>query len=71
MYVHQLQTKASYFLGIHVKWLDDGWFKIFHDLLQDYKTHKESTPKGHGIDLPLKGAVGFTKFKVTKVSKVS
>jgi len=32
---------------------------------------KEPTPKGHGIDLPLEGAVGYTMFKVTKVSKVS
>ncbi len=32
--------------------------------------NKESTPKGRGIDLPLEGAVGYTGFKVTKVSKV-
>ncbi len=32
---------------------------------------KESTPEGRGIGLPLEGAVGYTKFKVTKVSKVT
>jgi hypothetical protein len=32
---------------------------------------KESTPEGRGIDLSLEGAVGYTKFKVTKVPKVN
>ncbi len=27
--------------------------------------------EGRGIDLPLEGAVGYSEFKVTKVSKVS
>ncbi len=27
--------------------------------------------EGRGIDIPLEGAVGYTRFKVTKVSKVN
>jgi len=48
--------------------------ETLQNVLLGKKRHKESKepmPKGHGIDLPLEGAVGYTRFKVTKVSKVS
>jgi len=32
---------------------------------------EESTPKGRDIDFSFEGAVEYTRFKVTKVSKVS
>jgi hypothetical protein len=32
---------------------------------------KNATPEGRGTDLPIEGAVGYTRLRVTKVSKVS